>query len=143
MPSAFGHAFAAFAIGKALPEKIANKKVIWLGMLCAILPDADVLAFKLHIPYNSFFGHRGFFHSFAFAFIFSALLTLLFFRKEGNRWLYWLYFFLCMASHSLLDAFTSSGFGVAFFSPFNNNRYFFPWQPIKVSPIGLKNFISV
>ncbi|HEX7809721.1 MAG TPA: metal-dependent hydrolase, partial [Thermoanaerobaculia bacterium] len=30
--------------------------------------------------------------------------------------------------------------GVAFFSPFSNVRYFFPWRPIRVSPIGPRFF---
>jgi hypothetical protein len=43
-------------------------------------------------------------------------------------------------SHTLLDAMTSGGLGVAFFSPFSNERYFFPWRPIRVSPIGVDFF---
>jgi inner membrane protein len=41
-----------------------------------------------------------------------------------------------------LDAFTNGGLGVAFFSPFNRDRYFFPWRPILVSPISLGRFFS-
>jgi inner membrane protein len=37
---------------------------------------------------------------------------------------------------------TSGGLGVAFFSPWDNTRYFLPWRPIKVSPIGIENFFS-
>ncbi|MFT6112793.1 MAG: inner membrane protein [Bacteroidia bacterium] len=37
---------------------------------------------------------------------------------------------------------TTGGLGVAFFSPFENSRYFLPWSPIQVSPIGLKQFFS-
>ncbi|PYR66574.1 MAG: hypothetical protein DMF88_15795, partial [Acidobacteria bacterium] len=40
------------------------------------------------------------------------------------------------ASHGLLDAMTNGGRGIAFFAPFSNHRYFFPWRPIQVSPIG-------
>jgi len=32
--------------------------------------------------------------------------------------------------------------GIALLSPFDNERYFFPWTPIPVSPIGLKSFLS-
>jgi inner membrane protein len=39
-------------------------------------------------------------------------------------------------SHALLDACTNGGLGVAFFSPFDKRRFFFPWRPIEVSPIG-------
>ena len=37
---------------------------------------------------------------------------------------------------------TNGGLGVAFFSPFDNTRYFFPWRPILVSPISLTRFFS-
>jgi len=49
---------------------------------------------------------------------------------------------MCTASHSLLDAMTTGGLGVAFFSPFENARYFLPWRPIQVSPMGFKKFFS-
>jgi hypothetical protein len=35
---------------------------------------------------------------------------------------------------------TDGGLGVAFFAPFHNERYFFPWRPIAVSPIGMGFF---
>jgi inner membrane protein len=37
---------------------------------------------------------------------------------------------------------TDGGLGVAFFSPFNNTRYFLPWTPIRVSPIGIGRFFG-
>jgi inner membrane protein len=58
-----------------------------------------------------------------------------------RAWL-WLYFFLATASHGFLDAVTNGGLGVAFFSPFDNTRYFLPWHPIAVSPISLTRFFS-
>ena len=50
--------------------------------------------------------------------------------------------FLAAASHGLLDAMTTGGRGVAFFSPFSNRRYFLPWRMIEVSPIGIRPFFS-
>ena len=47
---------------------------------------------------------------------------------------------LVTASHGLLDAFTNGGKGVGFFLPFDTKRYFFPWRPIRVSPIGYHFF---
>jgi len=49
---------------------------------------------------------------------------------------------LATASRGFLDAMTDGGLGVAFFSPFDNHRYFFPWRPIRVSPIGIGRFFS-
>jgi inner membrane protein len=37
---------------------------------------------------------------------------------------------------------TDGGLGVAFFAPFNNHRYFLPWRPIHVSPIGAGRFFT-
>jgi inner membrane protein len=54
----------------------------------------------------------------------------------------WLYFFLATASHGLFDAMTDCGLGVAFFAPFDNHRYFLPWTPIRVSPIGVTRFFT-
>jgi inner membrane protein len=145
MASAFGHAYTAFAIGSGYSEKIRNWKFLFLGILCSIIPDADVLSFKFGIPYDSFLGHRGFTHSVTFALFFGILICILFFREQvrtrkGSYYL--IYFILCTLSHDLLDAMTTGGLGVAFFSPFSNTRYFLPWRPIKVSPIGAANFFS-
>lgn len=40
-------------------------------------------------------------------------------------------------SHSLLDALTDGGMGVALFSPFDNRRFFFPLRPIEVASFGV------
>jgi inner membrane protein len=37
---------------------------------------------------------------------------------------------------------TNGGRGVGLFVPFNPTRYFFPWRPIEVSPIGVREFLS-
>jgi inner membrane protein len=37
---------------------------------------------------------------------------------------------------------TSGGRGVGFLIPFDNTRHFFPFRPIKVSPIGIGEFFS-
>jgi inner membrane protein len=53
-----------------------------------------------------------------------------------------LYFSLVTMSHGFLDAFTDGGLGIAFFAPFDSTRYFFPWRPLTVSPIGFTQFFS-
>ena len=37
---------------------------------------------------------------------------------------------------------TNGGKGVGFFIPFSTKRYFLPWRPIRVSPIGATNFAA-
>lgn len=99
----------------------------------SLLPDADVVAFALRIPYAAPFGHRGATHSFAFA----ALCGLGAWAVSGQRRLAWLSA-LVVASHPLLDALTDGGKGVALFWPLSDERLFFPWQPLPVAPIGLR-----
>ncbi|WP_162428598.1 metal-dependent hydrolase [Pontibacter pudoricolor] len=146
MASAFAHALAAATIGKIYPGNYTTPKFWLLGVACTIVPDADVVMFKFGVPYEHLFGHRGFSHSLVFAALLGVIVTTLFYRsvklisKQGL--LFILFFTLCTASHSLLDALTNGGLGVAVFAPFDNTRYFLPWRPIQVSPIGVGNFFS-
>ncbi len=145
MASAFSHAIAALTIGNTF-YKEQPVKFWFLGIFCAVIPDADVVSFSLGIPYEDMLGHRGITHSFAFALFLALLITYFCFKKEkaGSRrwWTLLAYFFLATASHSILDAITNGGLGVAFFAPFDNTRYFFSWRPVQVSPIGAGKFFS-
>ena len=110
-----------------------------------MFPDIDVVGFRFGIHYGDFWGHRGFTHSLAFAALLAGTLLVLAFPTgvpSLSRLSLWLYLFLATASHGFLDAMTDGGLGVAFFSPFDNKRYFFPWTPIRVSPIGISRFFS-
>jgi len=147
MASIFAHAFSAYAFGKTFSKKITTKKFWILGILCSIVPDADVLGFAFGIKYEDFWGHRGFSHSLLFALLLGILITFIFYRKQFSfkkeSFLLILYFTFCTASHGILDAMTTGGLGIAFFSPFDDTRYFFPWRPIQVSPIGASKFFSI
>jgi inner membrane protein len=146
VPTIFSHAVAAVALGKVYAGEKMPARFWLLSVLCAVLPDADVLAFSLRLQRGSMLGHRGFSHSFTFALLLALLIVWLAFRKTpafSKRW--WalvLYFFAVTASHGLLDALTDGGSGVAFFAPFDATRYFFPWRPIEVSPISVDRFFS-
>jgi len=76
----------------------------------------------------------------------SIFIVTVFFRSTEavprDWFFYFIFFFLLSTSHGILDAFTNGGLGIALLSPFNLTRYFFPWTPIMVSPIGLKAFFS-
>lgn len=100
--------------------------------ICSMLPDADVIGFAFGIRYGDLLGHRGLSHSLLFA----AIVGVLVGRMLGGRMAACIYFAVVTASHGILDALTSGGLGIAFFSPFDTGRYFFPWRPILVSPIG-------
>lgn len=144
MASAFGHGAAALAISNIFKLKTKlSVGIILLGVFCSILPDADVLSFGLGIPYESMWGHRGITHSIFFAVLLSLFLAYFLSSNKRQSLAIFSFLFLATLSHSLLDAMTTGGLGVAFFAPFDNTRYFLPWQVIKVSPIGLKNFFSL
>jgi inner membrane protein len=146
MPSLISHAAVAVAAGVAFAPRDAPTQFWTLAILCSILPDADVIGFSFGIPYHHFFGHRGFFHSPFFSLLLSIFVVDIFFRHTevfSSRWFFYLiFFFLLAATHGILDAFTNGGLGIALLSPFENSRYFFPWTPIEVSPIGVKAFFS-
>lgn len=145
MPSIFGHAVVAIALGNSFSKAYTSWKFWLLGIVCAIIPDADVIGFSFHIKYHSFWGHRGFSHSIMFAIMLGFLITFLCYRKHfftTKGLSYSLFFIACTISHGVLDALTTGGLGVAFFSPFNNTRYFFPYNPIQVSPIGVARFFG-
>ena len=98
------------------------------------------------IPYEHVLGHRGLTHSLAFAVLIGFLVVRVSFPdiypwSREWRWLVF-HFSLVTASHGVLDAMTDGGLGIAFFAPFDNGRYFLPWTPIKVSPIGITGFFS-
>lgn len=145
MASVFGHALVAGAIGyTGAPDKTSGK--FWcLAITSSILPDADVLAFFFGIPYDHPLGHRGFSHSLVFAVLWGLLLTTVAYPRSlqrAQKWRLFCVFSLITASHGFLDALTDGGLGVAFFSPFDHARYFLPWRPILVSPIGVSAFFS-
>src|SRR3954469_18386227 len=144
MPSIFTHAAGALAIGSAAAVEKRPTRFWVLTAGCAMLPDADVLSFALGAERGSMLGHRGLTHSITFALLLALIVVSLAFRKTRSFskpwWLLVLFFFVATLSHGLLDMLTNGGSGVALFPPFDPTRYFFPWRPIEVSPIGMGFF---
>ena len=141
MPSAFTHAAPALALIPAFARREPTARLWIAGVLCAAAPDLDVLGFAFGIPYEHPLGHRGLSHSLAFA---AALAAAIAPWAGGGAYAWaWLYLFLATASHGVLDAFTNGGLGVALFAPFEATRYFAPFRPIAVSPLGVTGFFSV
>jgi len=142
--------FAHLIIGKAISATNFSKKyylkVSFLAMISAVIPDIDVIGYFYHIPYQSPLGHRGFTHSILFALIWAIFIKICFFKNENWKKFQTYYIiiilFLSTLSHGLVDAMTNGGLGVGFFIPFDHSRYFLPWRPILVSPLGIKNFFT-
>lgn len=146
MPTPLTHAFIPLALGHTLTDKKLPVKFWFWAVFCSMLPDLDVIGFSLGVSYGDFLGHRGFSHSLFFAFLLSSTVVLLAFRKHHifskRWWLIWLFFFGVSSSHGILDAFTNGGLGIALLSPFDTTRYFFPWRPFVVAPIGIRAFFT-
>ena len=141
----FSHAVGALSIGTCFFRPGVAKRIWAIGAFCSVIPDLGVLGFGLGVRYGDFWGHRGFTHALAFAVLLAGAIVILGFRDSTSglsRFSMWTYFLLATASHGLLDAMTDGGLGVAFFAPFDNHRYFLPWTPIRVSPIGIGRFFT-
>ena len=72
--------------GEDDPADTLLPRLLAAGVIAAMLPDADVLAFALHIPYADAFGHRGASHSLLFAGVLAAVAAVLAFFGSGRPW---------------------------------------------------------
>jgi inner membrane protein len=154
MPSLIAHAAPALALAPIVArrdvassdaQRRRTRRLVWLGALAAMAPDLDVLAFAFGIPYADLLGHRGLWHSLPFAAVVASALAWLALRGDepAPAWhRAWLYLFCCIGSHGVLDAATNGGLGVALLAPFDATRFFLPFRPIEVSPLGVSAFFS-
>ena len=112
--------------------------VIWSGL--SLLPDADVVGSRFGVAYADAWGHRGATHSFAFSLGLAISVGLLarLFRLNALRTA--LAAAIVVGSHAVLDTLTDGGLGCALWWPFDDQRYFAPWNPIPVAPIGRRFF---
>lgn len=140
MATIFSHALVGATLVSFLPPKLQTRRTRFIAGVCAILPDIDYIGFVLRIPYNSLWGHRGMTHSILFAFCIGLILCTFAYREKYCAFILGAFFTLVTLSHGILDALTNGGLGVAFYAPYNVSRYFFPWTPIEVSPMGPRFF---
>lgn len=140
--ASLGHIAVGMAAGRFARRKDLARAMLWLSA-ASMLPDADVIGFAFGVAYASPFGHRGASHALASAPFLAVLpaLALDFFDTTKPRLRTWLMMSLVIASHGLLDTLTDGGLGVALLWPFSDARFFAPWGPIPVAPIG-RGFIS-
>lgn len=147
MPTFVTHAITAYAFTQASPGSLAaHRPVALAAMSCACLPDLDVIALAFGIPYSHMLGHRGISHSLLFALVLGALVAVWLGARlgmgSGRKLQLFVLLSLVTASHGLFDAMTNGGLGIAFFAPFDVGRYFLPWRPLVVSPIGVLPMFS-
>ena len=139
--ASLGHIAIGVAAARAEQVDVAagrpplSAMLFWAAL--SFLPDADVIGFPLGVRYGDEWGHRGASHSVVFALLVGSAIGLLAPRYRRSRLRTGLFAVLVLASHGLLDTFTDGGLGIALLWPFDQTRYFAPWTPIPVSPIGL------
>lgn len=136
--ASIGHVMFGWSLSQAHPANAKRARLVWLVFpALAMLPDADVVAFAFGIPYASEFGHRGASHALVTGLIVGGVIGFAFTRTKLGA----LLGAAAMISHGLFDTLTTGGEGIALLWPFTNERFFAPWRPIPVAPIGL-GFLS-
>ncbi|ARU03672.1 metal-dependent hydrolase [Comamonas serinivorans] len=145
MPTVFTHLAPPIAAALALGSARVPPRMLLVGMLAAVLPDLDGLAYLTQLSsslYGSFWGHRGFTHTLGFAVLMGVLGLWLCRLWQGKPWQGFVWLMACTLSHPLLDMMTSGGAGIALFAPLSNAREFLPWRPVRVSPISASQLLS-
>jgi inner membrane protein len=121
-------------------ERSHNESPRWPALLfwsaLSLFPDIDIVGFMRGVPYSAPWGHRGATHSLVFALVGGVLVGFgaRWFRRPVLRTM--VIATLVLASHGLLDTMTDGGLGAALLWPFSLARFFAPWRPIPVAPIG-------
>jgi inner membrane protein len=146
MATIISHAIVAGSLASITPGHVSKSRLTFVLALLAVLPDLDVIGFRLGIPYGHMLGHRGFTHSLLFAVLVAGITPAIFFRDVNaftrQWWQLVILAFLATMSHGLLDAFTDAGLGVGFLIPFDDTRYFAPWRPLATSPLSVVAFVD-
>ncbi|HXJ79932.1 MAG TPA: metal-dependent hydrolase [Candidatus Methylomirabilis sp.] len=142
MPTVFTHPALPLALGLGLGPQVISPRLLLAGVVTSMLPDLDVVAFPLGVPYGSAFGHRGFTHSLALALGVAVIAGCCHRALRTTFTRGFLFILVATASHGALDAFTNGGLGIAFLWPFSSERYFAPYRVIEVSPIGISWLLS-
>ncbi len=112
------------AVGEALlGKKIGNKGAI-VGAVVATIPDLDVILYLFYDKFEMLSIHRGFSHSIVFNILGGLLIA---FGLSKITWFQnlkftrlFLFVWLCLFTHILLDTFTA--YGTQLFSPFSDKR---------------------
>src|SRR5260370_1984574 len=81
MPTCFTQGVAGASLAQVLAPVSHPRAVTSLAAVAAMLPDADVIGFRLGIPYGDLFGHRGFTYSLLFACVVSLASVLPFWTR--------------------------------------------------------------
>ena len=138
MPTVITHALLPLIASRAFQPRRLSGRLVSLGMAAAVVPDLDVIGFRLGIPYGAELGHRGASHSLLFALMCGFVALALARWLKASRLLAFGFATLSAASHGLTDMLTNGGHGVALWWPWSAERLFWPVRPVEVSSIGVR-----
>lgn len=137
------------AIGEVVLGKKIGSKAALYGAVIGSIPDFDVALRLFYSPYEMLSIHRGYSHSIIFSFL--GALFLSFGLKKLNLFqrisypIIYLFTWLCLFTHMLLDAFTA--YGTQLFLPFSNTRFGFDSvnviDPVYTLPLLLGLILSI
>jgi len=116
------------ALGAAVGEAVLGKRIgvrgAVLGALVATVPDLDIVFYLFFDKYEMLSIHRGMSHSIFFSLIGALIIALILKRIKWTREMsylkLWLFSWITLFTHILLDAFTA--YGTQLFLPFSNQR---------------------
>jgi inner membrane protein len=116
------------ALGAAIGEAILGKKIghkgAIIGAVVATIPDLDVLLTPFFSALQKISIHRGYSHSIVFSLLLAFLLMYILSKSKWtasiNKGRLWLFSFLALFTHILLDTFTT--YGTQLFLPFSDWR---------------------
>ena len=117
------------ALGAAIVEatlgRYIGRKGMLLGAAVATIPDLDIVFYLFYDKFEMLSIHRGFSHSIVFSIIgsilVSAILNRVGFTKKIPFNRLWLFSWLALFTHIILDAFTA--YGTQLFLPFSDCRF--------------------
>jgi inner membrane protein len=138
--ASIGHIAVGMVAGRTYLPAGTRGKPLAVAMVAfaalSMLPDIDVIGFRFGVSYGDPWGHRGATHSFVFA-LFVGLFAALVARALKLPVLRTALFAgVTVVTHGLLDTLTDGGLGAELLWPFSTERFFAPWQPLPVAPIG-------
>jgi inner membrane protein len=141
MASAITHFVVGAAVGMAAMPAGRWGVAVTAG-LWAVAPDLDTWAVApFGVERGTFWAHRGFFHSALF--LAASAFVAAWVTRRGRDWVGAGVLWACAAiTHPLLDMLTDGGPGVLLLFPLNSERLFFPWRPIRVSPLSVLRFFD-
>lgn len=150
--ASIGHVLVGLAVARAhdtLTERAAGPRPTRMRLaaasafaLLSLVPDLDVIGFRFGIAYEDALGHRGASHSLLIAVIIGLLAAPVVARGARASLLPTaIAAVVVVSSHGVLDMLTDGGLGIALGWPWSDERFFAPWRPLPVAPIG-RAFVS-